>query len=72
MWTRSFVGFLKSAQPGDVICFTPELLGADVFYARKFRNSAGEMVEESDRWEQALMLGKVGEECWQASLRRSS
>jgi hypothetical protein len=70
MWTRSFVGFLKSAKPGDCICFTPELLGSSIYYARKFRNASGEMFEESDRWQQALVLAKIGKECWEEASRR--
>jgi sugar phosphate isomerase/epimerase len=68
MWTRSFAGFLKSAGPGDIICFTPELLGADVYYARNVRNASGELVEESDRWQQALLLGHIGRQCWDDAL----
>jgi hypothetical protein len=70
MWTRSFAGFLKTAKPGDFFCFTPELLGPSIFYARKFRNLSGEMVEESDRWQQAQVLGRIGKECWEQSQNR--
>lgn len=65
MWTRSFVGFLNSAAEGDVICFTPELLGPKIFYAREFRNAAGEWVEESDRWRQALLYAELGRQCFE-------
>jgi sugar phosphate isomerase/epimerase len=67
MWTRSFAGFLGSASPGDLICFTPELLGPDVYYARTFPNAGGDFVEESDRWQQALVLARIGRECWDAA-----
>jgi Xylose isomerase-like TIM barrel len=70
MWTRSFVGFLKSAAPGDYICFTPELLGPDVHYARVFPNAAGELVEEGDRWQQALLYVRIANECWAEAQRR--
>jgi hypothetical protein len=64
MWTRSFVGFLKSASPGDYICFTPELLGPGIYYARTFPNAAGEPVEESDRWQQARLYATIARDCF--------
>ncbi len=59
MWKRSFTGFLKTAGPGDFICFTPELLPADIYYARLVPDGAGGWHEESDRWEQALVLTHI-------------
>lgn len=59
LWTASFRGFLAHAQPGDSLCFAPELLAADIYYARTFRN-----VEESDRWEQSLLLKEMAEQCF--------
>lgn len=70
MWTRSFAGFLKTANPGDYICFTPELLAADIFYARAFPNAQGELVEESDRWQQALLYCEIAKDCWGAAQKR--
>jgi hypothetical protein len=70
MWTRCFTGFLKGAGPGDCICFTPELLGSSIYYARKFKGASGELVEESDRWQQARLLGRIGRQCWEEALRR--
>lgn len=64
MWTRSFVGFLKSAKAGDFICFAVELLQADIFYARTFKNEHHIEIEESDRWQQALLYKNIVEECW--------
>jgi hypothetical protein len=59
LWTESFRGFLRNAGPKDSICFTPELLGPAIFYARTFGSQ-----EESDRWEQSLLLKKIAEECF--------
>lgn len=59
LWTASFRGFLRHAQPDDHICFTPELLAPDIFYARTFHNK-----EESDRWEQSLILKAIAENCF--------
>ena len=72
MWTRSFTGFLSSAKPGDFICFTPELLGPGAYYARMFTNAAGEKVEESDRWQQALVYCRIARECWAEAQRRTA
>lgn len=70
MWTRSFAGFLRTAETGDYFCFTPELLGPKIYYARTFRNAAGEFVEESDRWQQALLYAKIARQCWDEAARR--
>ncbi|MCL5997289.1 MAG: hypothetical protein M1546_14720 [Chloroflexi bacterium] len=64
MWTRSMVAFLRSAQPGDFLCFTPELLGPEINYARLIPAQTGEWVEESDRWQQALLYTRIAQECW--------
>jgi len=70
MWTRCFAGFLKSAKPGDYICFTPELLGPEINYARVFPNANGEIVEESDRWQQAILYAEIARACWDEADRR--
>lgn len=62
LWTESFRGFLNSDGPEDHICFTPELLAPDIYYARTFNGQ-----EESDRWEQSLILKKIAEECFQCA-----
>jgi hypothetical protein len=59
LWTASFKGFLRQAHPEDYICFTPELLAPEIFYARTFENQ-----EESDRWEQSLILKEIAERCF--------
>ncbi|KJD34367.1 hypothetical protein PK35_00745 [Tamlana nanhaiensis] len=67
MWKRSFLGFLKSANPGDYICFTIELLKAEIYYERTIFNQDGEEIEEGDRWQQALLYKKIIEECWDSA-----
>ncbi len=59
LWTASFRGFLRSSRPGDSICFTPELLAPDIYYARTFLQA-----EESDRWQQSLLLKEIAEQCF--------
>jgi hypothetical protein len=71
MWTRCFAGFLKSAGPGDCIIFAPELLGSSNYYARLFKNAAGELVEETDRWQQALVLVNIARKAFAQALERT-
>jgi hypothetical protein len=70
MWTRGMMGFLRTAQPGDVLCFAPELLGPDISYARLIPDAAGAWVEESDRWQQAALYTRIARECWEEAARR--
>ncbi|HSU60395.1 MAG TPA: hypothetical protein VLI55_13855 [Bryobacteraceae bacterium] len=64
LWTASFRRFLESAQAGDSITFAPELLAPDIYYARTFPAADGDSVEESDRWEQSLLLKQMAEDCF--------
>jgi len=64
-WTRSMAGFLRSAEAGDFFVFCPELLPANIHYAYGCYNDKGEFVEESDRWEQALVLADIARQCWE-------
>lgn len=66
-WTRAFTGFLASAAPGDYLCFTSELLGPELSYARTFPNAGGQPVEEGDRWQQAILLTEIAAECFAAA-----
>lgn len=61
LWTACF-------RAGAAI-FTPELLAPDIYYARTFRDAAGKPVEESDRWEQSLVLRRIAEECFAEAAR---
>ena len=67
MWTRSMKGFLKTAKPGDYIVFAPELLHPEINYARTFINAAGQRVEESDRWLEAIAYAQIARECFAAA-----
>ncbi len=68
MWTKCFVGFLKTAQPGDYICFTVELLKSDIFYARTIKTENKGQQEEGDRWQQALLYKEIIKECWEKAV----
>ncbi|MDT0677622.1 hypothetical protein [Autumnicola musiva] len=72
MWTRSFEGFLKSAQPGDFLSFTVELLQAEIFYARTQLNNELKEVEEGDRWQQAILYKEIVRDCWREAKNRNN
>jgi sugar phosphate isomerase/epimerase len=58
LWTESFAGFLRRRPATDRFCFAPELLGPEYYYARTFDGQ-----EETDRWQQSLVLVKIAREC---------
>ena len=64
LWTRSRGGFLRHAGQGDVLIFAPELLAGTYYYARKFPDAHGDLVEESDRYQQALLYLRIAQECF--------
>jgi hypothetical protein len=63
MWTRAMRGFLDHAKEGDVLIFAPELLSGTYYYARMFADARGKLVEETDRYQQALLYQKIAREC---------
>ena len=63
LWTAVFLAYLRSPEQ-PYLCFTPELLGPSIYYAREF---AGR--EESDRWEQSLVLRRIARECFAEAQR---
>jgi hypothetical protein len=75
MWTKAFEGFIANAANDAVpvadlqIGFAPELLPADFGYARKFPTPSGDLEEESDRWEQGLVLTRIASECFAEALK---
>ena len=70
MWTLAMEGFLRAAGPGDVLVFAPELLSGRYYYARLFPDAAGRLVEESDRYEQALLYQRIARACFAAAQER--
>jgi hypothetical protein len=71
LWTRAMLGFLKSAGPGDVLIFAPELLFGDIYYARLFPDASGKLIEESDRYEQALLYQRLARDCFRRAQLRA-
>ncbi len=63
MWTCAMRGFLDHAKAGDVLIFAPELLSGTYYYARMFPDAGGKLVEETDRYQQALLYQKIAREC---------
>jgi hypothetical protein len=64
LWTESFRGFLRRRSSLDSFCFAPELLGPELYYARVFDGR-----EESDRWQQSLILASIARECFEEAAR---
>lgn len=64
LWVCAMRGFLSSAVAGDVLIFAPELLSGTHYYARLFPDASGQLVEESDRYEQALIYKDLACACF--------
>ncbi len=62
MWTAVFRAFQRDAAGPRFICFAPELLGPDIYYARTFAGN-----EESDRWQQSLLLATMAQQCFDSA-----
>lgn len=69
MWTLAMTGFLLAAKPGDFLIFAPELLAGTHYYARLFPGPDGALVEESDRYAEALVYQNIARECFASALR---
>ncbi len=70
LWTRSCLGFLKTAQPGDFVPFNPELLNPSINYAPTYPHPNGTWDEGSDRWQDALAMSQMAQECFVEAKRR--
>jgi len=64
LWIRAMTGFLRNADEGDVLIFAPELLSASIYYARMFPDGSGVLREESDRYQQAMLLKDLARLCF--------
>jgi len=75
LWTRAMLGFLRNARPGDVLIFAPELLFGEIYYARLFPDgsapdAAGKLIEETDRYAQALLCKDLARACFREAQQR--
>ena len=70
LWTAAMTGFLRTAGPGDVLIFAPELLPGTHYYARLFPDEHGQFCEETDRYAQALLYVQLAHECFKDAQRR--
>lgn len=64
LWTRAMYGFQQSAVSGDFLIFAPEILPARTYYARMVPNQFGQLVEETDRYSQALLYKDLARACF--------
>jgi hypothetical protein len=64
LWSLAMAGFRRTARPDEVLIFAPELLPADISYARADRRADGTLVERHDRWADALRLCRIARDCW--------
>jgi len=69
IWTRAMRGFQQHAQAGDVLIFSPELLSGASYYARLFPDATGKLVEETDRYQQALLYRDIAKSCFEEAQR---
>ena len=68
LWTRAMAGFRRQAGPGDVLIFAPELLSAEYDYARLVPDAAGDLVEATDRYAEALLYRGLALQCYQSAV----
>jgi hypothetical protein len=65
--TRVFTTFRRVMPAGSVLPVAPELLPAANGYAREIPGPDGLLREESDRWQQALILTRLASAWWEKS-----
>ncbi|ADV83034.1 hypothetical protein AciPR4_2232 [Terriglobus saanensis SP1PR4] len=64
-WTQVMRHLLLSSHEADMeLWFCPELLGPTYNYARQFHDDAGELQEETDRWQEAQLLVAIAQDCF--------
>jgi hypothetical protein len=69
LWTLAMSGFLRNAKHGDVLIFAPELLSGTHYYARLFPDASSKLVEESDRYAQALLYKELARASFAAATK---
>jgi sugar phosphate isomerase/epimerase len=64
IWEEVFRAYLRRKAPVAPFCFAVELLAPDIYYAREFSGK-----EESDRWQQSLVVTEIAKHCFSAAQR---
>lgn len=67
IWSRAFTAFLRTASPDESLIFCPEILSGQHYYAREFPDHYGQLHEESDRYQEALVYCKMAKELFQST-----
>lgn len=62
IWEEVFRAYLRRQHSSSPFCFTVELLASDIYYAREFGGQ-----EESDRWQQSLVITEIAKRCFSAA-----
>ena len=60
LWTACFRSYIESAEAETVFYFAPELLSAEIYYARTINGE-----EECDRWQESLLLNQIARRCFE-------
>jgi hypothetical protein len=66
-WTQGMSRWLKTAGPGDILPFVPELGPAASGYSITIADAGGVRREIADRWQGTLLLKQWAEECFEAA-----
>ncbi|HAT09542.1 MAG TPA: hypothetical protein DCS97_02875, partial [Planctomycetes bacterium] len=66
-WTRAFRAVRANSPADRIVPLAIELLPAGNHYARTFPGPDGVLREESDRWQQALVIKGLAERWWAAT-----
>jgi sugar phosphate isomerase/epimerase len=59
IWEEVFRAYLRRNDFASPFCFAVELLASDIYYAREFEGK-----EESDRWQQSLLVCEIARRCF--------
>jgi hypothetical protein len=65
IWRRAMGGFKSHADKGDFLIFAPELLTSQIYYARLVEDANGALVEDSDRYAEALLYRELAKACFE-------
>lgn len=67
LWTEAMGYWKRSAKPGDILPFAPELGPPSSNYSITYTAAGGQVTEISDRWAQSVVIKRLAEEAFAAS-----